>query len=281
MRSLFLPTDGARADTAPGRGGERRSIDVVPRKEFLRDFGKDYGNGQHITAIGPTQRGKTTLAMEMLQRVISPQRKALALAGKVPGRDHTMASAGERLGLQYVEEWPPTVVPVVGKQRKAPNGYILRPLTKPSANVDAENATLTREFRKGMQAAYASQKPIGKPCVLFVDEAHLVQNDLGLKSEYEAPLTRGAPDVAVWSLLQRGRFISYHAYSAPEHLVLFYDPDVSNVRRYAEMIGGVDPGYVTRVVTQLKMYRVRTGGTISEALYIKRSGPELFIIDVR
>lgn len=262
----------------------RRSIDVVPRREFLREFGRDYGNGQHITLIGPTQRGKTTLALEMLQRVISPHRKALVLAGKVPGRDRTMAAAGDKLGLQYVEDWPPPVIPIVSKRRtggKHPNGYILRPLTKPSTNVDAENATLSREFRKGMQAAYASQEPIGKPCVLFVDEAHLIQNDLGLKTEYEAPLTRGAPDVAVWSLIQRGRYISYHAYSAPEHLVLFYDPDWSNVRRYAEMIGGVDPSYITSVVTQLKMYRVRTGGTISEALYIRRSGPELFIVDVR
>lgn len=266
------------------RREERRTIDVVPRKDFLRQFGRDFGNGQHFTAIGPTQRGKTTLALEMLQRVVSEHRKALILAGKVPDRDHTMASAGERLHMQYVEEWPPTVIPIVGKQHRrnaTPNGFILRPLTKPSTNVDAENAKLSREFKKGMQAAYASQKPIGKPCILFVDEAHLVQNDLGLKSEYEAPLTRGAPDVAVWSLLQRGRYISYHAYSAPEHLVLFYDPDVSNVRRYAELIGGVDPVFITRVVTQLKMYRVRTGGTISEALYIRRSGPEMFIVNVR
>lgn len=266
------------SNTAPDY---RRSIDVVPRKTFLREFGRNYGNGQHFTAIGPTQRGKTTLAIEMVQRVISPKRKALVLAGKPAGRDHVMASAGAKLGLRYVEEWPPaTRAPMPGRS-KDDNGFILRPLVKPSTDPDRDERLLHDQFRKGMVAAYASQRPLGKPCVLFVDEAHLVQNDLGLKSEYEAPLTRGAPDVAVWSLIQRGRYISYHAYNAPEHLVLFYDPDISNVKRYAEMIGGVDPVFITRVVTQLRMYRVPTGGTISEALYIRRSGPELFIVNVR
>lgn len=255
-----------------------RSVDVLPRNVFLREFGRDYGNGQHVTLIGPTQRGKTTLALEMLSRVISPKRKALVLAGKPPQRDHTMAKAGDKLGLRYVESWPPDELT---RSRKYPNGYILRPLTKPSVDPAADESRLRVEFGKGMRAAYASQPPIGRPCVLFVDEASLIQNDLGLKTEYEAPLTRGAPDVAVWSLLQRGRNITYHAYNAPEHLVLFYDPDITNVRRYAEMIGGVDPSYVVDVVTQLKLYRVPTGGTISEAFYIKRSGPEMFIVDVR
>jgi hypothetical protein len=217
----------------------------------------------------------------MLQPVISPERKGLVLAGKPAGRDHTMQTAGDKLGMRYTEEWPPSDVHIIGKQRAHRNGYILRPLTKPSVNPGADEERLRQEFRRGMTAAYASQRPLGKPCVLFVDEAQLVQNDLGLKSEYEAPLTRGAPDVAVWSLIQRGRYISYHAYNAPEHLVLFYDPDITNVKRYAEMIGGVDPAFIANVVTKLKLHRVRTGGTISEALYIRRSGPTLAVVDVR
>jgi energy-coupling factor transporter ATP-binding protein EcfA2 len=255
------------------------AIDVISRGEFLREFGEDYGNGQHATFIGPTQRGKTTLALAMLQKVISPQRKTIVLAGKPPKRDHTMNSAAEKLNLRITETWPPSpAIPPSERQRR--NGWVLRP-HQTLTDLDADTANMKAQFRKGMLAAYASQEPIGKPCVLFVDEAHLIQNDLGLKAEYEAPLTRGAPDCAVWSLIQRGRYITYHAYSAPEHLIIFRDPDVSNIKRYAELIGGVDPVFITNVVTQLRMYRVRTGGTISEALYIRRSGPELSVIDVR
>ena len=261
--------------------GARQTVTVIPRQTFLREFAHDYGNGQHVTAIGPTQRGKTTLALEMLGRVVSPQRKTLVLAGKPAGRDRTMAEAGDKLGLRYTAEWPPDDAAIIGKNRARKNGYILRPLTKPSTDPGADESRLREEFKRGMTGAYASQKPLGRPCVLFVDEAQLVQNDLNLKAEYEAPLTRGAPDVAVWSLIQRGRYISYHAYNAPEHLILFYDPDISNVKRYAELIGGVDPAFIARIVTQLKLYRVRSGGTISEALYIKRSGPQLAVIDVR
>lgn len=274
-----MPGIFAQTSESNTQGFDTSGIDVVPRKTFLSEFGRDYGNGQHVTLIGPTQRGKTTLALEMVQRVINEKRKTLILAGKPAGRDHTMASAGEKLRLKYITSWPPENE-VIGS-RDLKNGFILRPLTKPSIDPDADEAALRTQFRNGMVAAYASQKPLGKPCILFVDEAQLVQNDLHLKSEYEAPLTRGAPDVAVWSLIQRGRYISYHAYNAPEHLILFYDPDITNVRRYAELIGGVDPKFIAQVVTQLKLYRVPTGGTISEALYIKRSGPEMFIVNVR
>jgi hypothetical protein len=90
---------------------------------------------------------------------------------------------------------------------------------------------------------------------------------------------RGAPIVSQWSLLQRDRYVSYHAYNAPEHIFIFYDPDKANVDRYSE-IGGVDPKYVHGLVSNLKTYRTQKGTTISETLYIRRSGPELLIVDV-
>jgi hypothetical protein len=155
------------------------------------------------------------------------------------------------------------------------NGYVLRP-HQSLRNLDDDNANVRRQFRAAMISNYASKKPV----ITVVDEAHHVQNDMGLRKEYEAPLMRGAPINAEWSLIQRGRFMSYHAYDAPEHLFIFYDPDASNVKRYSE-IGGVDPQYVQHVVRNLNTYRSENGGTISECLYIKRSGPEMMIIDVK
>jgi hypothetical protein len=246
-------------------------VEVVPRGDFIREFGSTYVQGQHVTFLGPTQRGKTTLCHELLSEVISTDHRCVILAGKPPGRDHTMASAAERMNLRIVETWPPLKNP----RDRNRNGFVLRP-HHTMRNLDADEANLRDQFGKAMRGNYASTKPV----ITVVDEAHHVQNDLKLKREFEAPLMRGAPVNAQWSLIQRGRYMSYLAYDAPEHLFIFYDPDRSNVRRYSEMIGGVDPGYVTELVVNLKTYRAKTGGTISEALYIRRAGPYLCIVDV-
>lgn len=252
-------------------GTSMESVEVIPRGEFLAEFKRDYQAGQHLTMIGPTQRGKTTLCLQCLKQVISPQLKCVILAGKPPGRDGKMAEAPEMLNLRVVEEWPP--MPSIRDRSR--NGYMLRPHQGLKDLVADENNIRT-QFRKAMMANYASKKQI----ITVVDEAHHVQNDLGLKREYEAPLMRGAPIDAEWSLIQRGRYMSYLAYDAPEHLFVFYDPDVSNVKRYAEM-GGIDPKEVQYLAQGLKTYTIKTGQTISECLYIRRAGPTFQIVDVK
>jgi len=120
---------------------------------------------------------------------------------------------------------------------------------------------------------YASKKPV----ITVVDEAHHVQKDMGLQKEAEATLMRGAPTNAEWSLIQRGRYVSYHCYGAPEHLFIFSDPDQNNRKRYSE-IGGVDPRYLERLSDTLKTEKTKTGNTISECIYIRRSGPEIMVV---
>lgn len=241
---------------------------VIGRDEFVKTFGRQYASGQHVTMLGPTQRGKTTLGIQLLGQVVSPERKVVALAGKPLGRDATMASAAEKLNLRVVKEWPPEST---FRDRKR-NGYVLRPLGKAS---DDDEAKLEKEFGKALRQLYQSKKDV----IILVDEAALVYEDLKLKKEFEAPLKRGAPVVAVWSLLQRGRFVTYHVYAAPEHIFIFYDPDETNRQRYSE-IGGVDKTWIQFITANLKNKTVANGMTVSQALYIRRSGPQLAIVDM-
>src|SRR5690242_218542 len=74
----------------------------VTRREFLDHFRKNYSSGNHVTFIGPTQRGKTTLAHQMLGKVASKDRKATILAGKPPKRDPVMAAAAKKLRMRRV-----------------------------------------------------------------------------------------------------------------------------------------------------------------------------------
>lgn len=243
-------------------------VPVIPREEFLEKFRREYQAGQHLTMIGPTQRGKTTLCLQLLKQVISPKLKCVILAGKPPGRDGTMAKAADMLNLRVVEEWPPNY----NFRDRERNGYVLRPKHS-MEDLEGDEDNLRIQFRKAMLANYKSKKPV----ITVVDEAHHVQNDLGLKREYEAALMRGAPIDAEWSLIQRGRFMSYLAYDAPEHIFVFYDGDRSNVKRYAEL-GGIDPRQVEYLTLGLKTRTIKTGQTISEALYIRRAGPQFAIV---
>lgn len=254
---------------------QNQQIPVIPRADFVKMFGERYSSGQHVTLLGPTQKGKTTLALQLLSVCISPERKATILAGKPDGRDGGMERAPQLLNMRRIKTWPPEYQ--YGDKKR--NGYVLRPLGKASEDHDEEERVLTVQFRKALRGLYASKKPV----LVVVDEASLVYEDLKLKKEYEASLKRGAPVVAQWSLIQRGRNISYHAYNAPEHIFIFYDPDSTNRERYSDF-GGVDPVWIQYLTETLKTEELTSGPgkgmTVSQALYIRRAGPQLAIVDI-
>ena len=248
-------------------------LPVVPRREFLRTFGREYKKRpRHLTMLGPTQRGKSRLCVGLLNAVISPDLRALVLVGKPPGRERTWSDeTAKKLRLRIIETWPPGY----SFRDRSGNGWMLRPkhgMTDPNA----DDANLHNQFGKGIHGAYAT-KPKRKPygvsgkIITVVDEGHQVQHDLRLKKDCEAPLMRGLPDNAMWTLVQRGRNISYLCYDAPEDVFIFFDPDRSNQQRYAE-IGGIDTAEVIEISKSLKVRKVESGGTISQALYIPRSG---------
>jgi len=83
----------------------------------------------------------------------------------------------------------------------------------------------------------------------------------------------------MWSLVQRGRFVSYHVYDQAEHVFMFYDPDRNNQQRYSE-IGDVDAKELVALSRQLNTQTVADGSTISEALYFRRSGNQLAIVGI-
>ena len=269
--TAWVPS-GTPPDSQPDGTRPRRNLPVISRKDFIKEFKSDYKSGQHLTAIGPTQRGKSRLTKEMLKAVISPDRKAIVLIGKPPGRERTWDDdAAKELNLRIIENYPPTFSP---RDRKR-NGFLLRPRHS-LKDPEADEVNLQVQFRAAIVGNYSRT---GRGTITVVDEGHQVQVDLALKKICEAPLMRGAPDNAMWTLVQRGRFVSYLCYDAPEHILIFRDDDRSNQQRYSE-ISGVDAREVSEITRGLKTQRVTTGGTISQCLYIRRSGAEMMIVDI-
>lgn len=262
------------------RNAERyEDVPVISRDQFLKMFAREYQPGQHVTFLGPSGRGKTKLAGQMLivvQRK-QPNIQAYVLHGKIKGRDQTIEKLARAGKLQIISGGRPNLVER-GRHRmdKHRNGYIIRPLEKPGTDIREENELLHNEYAKTIHRNYhASSK---HPVILIVDEAHQTHNDLKLRTECEGPLMRGRPVCGEWSLVQRGRFVSYMVYDQAEWVLIFKDKDESNQERYSE-IGGIDTRQFKYLTTHLKTYSAPDGSTYSQALLFRRSGDYLAIVD--
>jgi energy-coupling factor transporter ATP-binding protein EcfA2 len=252
-------------------------VPVISRKEFIRMFAKDYKPGQHLTALGPSGRGKTTLVGDLAGATVRahPGIDLRVLHGKIKGRDKTIEKLAKAARLTIGPDHEPTWTQKHITKRDS-RGHIVRPLEHAGANAESENDLISGKFRKGIHDAY--HRSAKKPIILLVDEAHQAHNDLKLRKDLEAPLMRGRPVCGVWSLVQRGRYVSYMVYDQAEYLLIFYDPDRDNQKRYSE-IGGVDPHVLIELSRKLKTKTVADGSTISQALFFRRAGDFLAIVD--
>jgi hypothetical protein len=253
-------------------------IQVLDRRTFVETFGAEYKPGQHVTFLGPSGRGKTRLAGQLLLSVRKhhPEIRGVVLHGKIKGRDLTIERLSKASGYPIVSRYPPRGLRARYRMRES-RGVILRPLDHPMDTPKEENAALATEYRRAIHRSYHA--PRDKPVIVVADEAHQTHNDLKLMQDCEGPLMRGRPVCAMWSLVQRGRYVSYHVYDQAEHVFIFYDPDRDNQKRYSE-IGDVDPHELVDLTRQLRTETVSDGSTISEALYFRRSGNQLAIVGI-
>lgn len=250
------------------------NIDVVSRQEFLEQFRRDYHAGQHLTALGPTGRGKSRLVGQCLRCVVSPDLQVISLHGKVKGRDPVIGTFGKGLNVRVLPELPSHSRQRYDRKVRKYNGYLIVPIEKPLDDEDEENRLLRRSFRQGINQNYQTRS---RPTITHVNEGHQVQEELRLKKACEKILMRGAPDAAMWTEAQRGRWLSWHTYEAPEHIFIFYDDVREERKRYADF-GCADPDEILYITSNLRTERVADGRTISQCLYIRRGGG-MYVID--
>lgn len=273
-----------RDDSQPGKRltfqetAALHDVPVVSRRKFVREFGREYQPGQHLTALGPSGRGKTHTVGQLLQVSASPDLQAVLLHGKIKGRDKTIERLSRQCRMPIIVGFPPSRYQRSIRYRDA-HGWIVRPLEKPGDDEQQENELLRREFARGIRHCYHTSH--SHPKILVVNEGHQTHNDLRLRGNCEAPLMRGRPDCAVWTEIQRARHVSYMCYDQAEHVLIFYDPDIDNQRRYSEIGGGSDPRQLRELAASLESgtKTVADGSTISPFLYFRRSGNRLVIVD--
>lgn len=235
----------------------------VDRKSFLTDVW-DYKPGQHVSFLGPTGAGKTTLAYQLLRQTSSPDLPAVVLVMKP--RDDTAERFTRSARFRKVQSWPPPVS--LWKPGKQP-GFTLWPRHSMDPDTDDERhfytfrAALRDTYRRGGFAIFADEiaglislpKPDGER--------------KGLASDLERLWMRGrSMGTGMWAATQRPAYVPLMMYDQAEHLFLAYDPDQRAQIRFRE-IGGVDPDLVGQVVAKLPKFHW---------LYIRRADRTMIVV---
>jgi hypothetical protein len=256
---------------------EAEQVQVVSRDDFVARFAQEY-TPSHCTFIGPTQRGKTTLCFQLLGAImhVHPKWRVIVLHGKIKGRDHTMEEWAKKNNYRVITRYPPSPTWRPSKAKHRVKGYILRPLKKDDIPAAEEEKILKTEYAKALRKNYHYTGKEVK--ITLVDERAQADKDLRLTDQLDAPLQRGLPHNPEWNNIQRGAWVSYHCYDAPEHMFIYHDDHESNRKRYSEF-GCADPEVIFRLVSKLQTKKVKTGGTISQCLYMRRSDRYMCIVD--
>lgn len=225
------------------------------REEFV-EWRFHYNAGDHVTFIAPTDYGKTTLCMQLLEHVVSPKLPVWNLAGKK--KDKAMTEWTKRMGFRLSKSFP--LAPSLTAPRK-PSGYTIWP--PHTGNEDIDDPLHTETFRRVIRNCAAKGN-----CVINLDEFGEFK-ELGLDKTTRAVHRRGRSNgVGLWGGIQGPTHAETHAYSQAQHLFLGNVPDRRHQIRFGE-IGGVDPDLVRQIVVQLPDFTW---------LYLRRRGRVMCIV---
>lgn len=224
----------------------------VDWRTFFRRFDRDYrvsaGSADHVTIIGPTGTGKTTLALEL-----SRLRRYVVALGCKPA-DPELAAGAARLGY-----W------------RTPSGELPSPARHPRVLVwpryrsDADLANQKAQFRLVLDTAFT----VGRWHLLIDEVPHL--HDLGLTPPLRRHLRMGRAMASGLILCaQRPRNIPLEAISGAQHLFIFGTSDDEDLKRLGGM-NGVSSAAVRHAVAGLgRDYRFLYVNTRTGTMVVSR-----------
>jgi len=200
----------------PRTAAKSEPIPTVSFDEWRSYFARKWNQGEHVTILGHTGSGKTTVAFEILPI----RRFVLALASKP--RDRLIDTAKTN-GFHVAKEWPIDF-------RLYPYNVLWPKIAKVE-----DLRTQQAVFGRCLHDVYR----VGG-WTLYMDEVRYLGETLRLRKLLELLWLQGrSNDISIVATSQRPAWIPLEAYQSADHLFMFRESDMRNLQRLRE-IGGVD-----------------------------------------
>jgi len=209
---------------------------VFPRAEFAgRRF--HYKEGEHVVFGGPSGRGKTELAFDLLSAVATEDCPAYVAVSKPT--DKVTSERGKELGFRRVTDWP------VPKKLSElwdghPRGYIIWP---PFGDISTDMDRAARVTARLMADRYSASARGEKRSagILVMDDTMVKAKVMGLDKQMVTILAMAkAMKVGLWVFVQKptdsGRTTLW-AYENGDHFFLAKGGDDRMLKRYQEIAG--------------------------------------------
>lgn len=203
--------------------------------DFWAWFRGQWQQGEHLTMVGPTGWGKTTLAREVLQL-----RGHLA-AFCVKREDDSMEKLIRQLHMEKMKVWSPDLAAMYQRVALWPD-------------INGANVNFRNDQKSVFMTALNSVYRQGGWCCYF-DEVVYLADTLKMDDELKFLLNQGrSSGISVAAATQRPAFIPLAFYDMATHLFLWKFNDHRNATRVAELTGNAAP-IVRREVMSLPKYQ--------------------------
>lgn len=224
----------------------RDALDSVARvgwPDFLDAF--DWQQGEHVTLVGPTGGGKTTLALELL-----PRRDYVAVLGTKP-RDPTLSRL-VGAGFRRLREWPPSW----GQHR-----VVVWPEYRRIEDVHRQQVVFDHMLREIFTA---------QAWCVYVDELHYLCETLRLDKALLTYWQQGRSiGISLVASSQRPANIPLAAYSQATHLFFWRTNDERDLKRIGG-VGGLSSKAIAAAVAGLAKHDVLYVNSRTGAMAVTR-----------
>lgn len=209
-------------------------VEYVEWETFLNDVFK-WKQGEHMTLIGPTGGGKTTLT-----RLLLPRRHyQLVVATK----------AQDPLIQEMKQDHEYSVVKEFDVNADITPKVILYPAQKQS--LSATRANQRSVIAHAIESAYHQ-----KAWCIYIDEGNYVCEDLRLADDLKTIWHTGRSlNISLVVSLQRPTMIPLVAYSGATHLIFWRNNDEADLKRIGG-IGGINNRTIREAVSALEWHEV-------------------------
>lgn len=233
------------------------NLNVYPREIFASNyFKKRYKAGQHVIFGGPSKRGKTELAFDLLAQVATPELPAYVAVSKPT--DKVTKERGEQLEFRFVQEWPVNRK-VSELWNGRPRGYVIWPKF---GDIDNDFHNAARVTAKLLADRYTASARNHKHSagILVMDDTMVKAKIMGLDNQMVTILAMaGAMGIGLWIFVQRpadsGRTPLW-GFENGDHYFFAKGGDQRMLARYMQLgNSGNHSDLVQEVVPQLGEYQ--------------------------